>query len=280
MTRPLSLAALTVLELSPPEMVSCAAQAGYSHVGLRLVPVMPCDSVPALLGEAPLRREVLARLADTGVQVLDVEFLRIGRHTRAADVLPVLEAGAELGARHVLCAGNDSEETRLAERLAEVCDAAAPLGLTINLEPIPIAGVVDVHTLAQARRVLALAGRSNSGVVVDPIHFDRAGERLEDLAVFPRQWLHYLQFCDAPAERPARTEDLLHQARYQRRIPGEGGLDLAGILRALPAGLPVSVEAPLADLQQRVSAVERARRLARATRALLARVDPPGGAPA
>ncbi|TMG83723.1 MAG: sugar phosphate isomerase/epimerase, partial [Betaproteobacteria bacterium] len=32
MTRPLSLAALTVLELSPPDMVACAAEAGYSHV--------------------------------------------------------------------------------------------------------------------------------------------------------------------------------------------------------------------------------------------------------
>ena len=33
--RILSLAALTVLELSPPEMVEVAARAGYSHVGLR-----------------------------------------------------------------------------------------------------------------------------------------------------------------------------------------------------------------------------------------------------
>ncbi|HEY5308601.1 MAG TPA: sugar phosphate isomerase/epimerase, partial [Casimicrobiaceae bacterium] len=38
MSRILSLAALTVLELSPPDMVSCAAAAGYTHVGLRLLP--------------------------------------------------------------------------------------------------------------------------------------------------------------------------------------------------------------------------------------------------
>ena len=37
MTRPLSLAALTVLELTPPEMVTCAAEAGFSHVGIRLL---------------------------------------------------------------------------------------------------------------------------------------------------------------------------------------------------------------------------------------------------
>ena len=39
MKRPLGLAALTVLELPHHEQVSVAAQAGYSHVGLRLVPV-------------------------------------------------------------------------------------------------------------------------------------------------------------------------------------------------------------------------------------------------
>ena len=39
--RILSLAALTVLELSPPQMVEVAARAGYSHVGLRLVPATP-----------------------------------------------------------------------------------------------------------------------------------------------------------------------------------------------------------------------------------------------
>ena len=38
--RILSLAALTVLELSPPQMVEVAARAGYSHVGLRLVPAL------------------------------------------------------------------------------------------------------------------------------------------------------------------------------------------------------------------------------------------------
>ena len=38
MTRPLSLAALTVLELTPTAMVRCAAEAGYSHIGIRLIP--------------------------------------------------------------------------------------------------------------------------------------------------------------------------------------------------------------------------------------------------
>ena len=39
MSRKLGLAALTILELPHHEQVSIAAQAGYSHVGLRLRPV-------------------------------------------------------------------------------------------------------------------------------------------------------------------------------------------------------------------------------------------------
>jgi len=38
-----SLSALTVLELPPPDMVTCAREAGYSHVGLRLIPATPTE---------------------------------------------------------------------------------------------------------------------------------------------------------------------------------------------------------------------------------------------
>ena len=36
-----SLAALTVLELAPPEMIELAARCGYEKVGLRLLPATP-----------------------------------------------------------------------------------------------------------------------------------------------------------------------------------------------------------------------------------------------
>ena len=41
--RSLSLAALTVLDVSPPEQVRIAALTGYSHVGIRLLPATPDD---------------------------------------------------------------------------------------------------------------------------------------------------------------------------------------------------------------------------------------------
>lgn len=277
MTRTISLAPLTILELAPLDMVSCAAQAGYSHLGLRLHPVMPnLDLSYPIVGDTAMVREVLRRLDDTGLQVLDVEFVRLTPDVRIPDYVPMLETAARLGAKHVLAGGNDPDERRLAERFAELCDAALPLGLTINLEPIPL---LDVRTLAQAARVLACADRPNSGMVIDPIHFDRSGERLADAACIPRKWLHYMQLCDAPAERPADTAGLQFQARYERMIPGEGGLDLAGLLRALPRDIPIGIEVPMAALARTVGAKERSRRLLAATRALLRRLEDDGGAP-
>lgn len=272
MTRIVSLSAGTVVELSPPDMVSCAAEAGYSHVGLRLHPVMPQDFQHPIIGNTPMRHELLARLAATGVKVLDIEFIPITSESRAADFLPMMESGARLGAQHILAGGADPDEVRLAERFAELCDAAASFGMSLDLEPIPMPPLVSVQTLAQASRVLAAAGGANGGVVIDPIHFDRAGEHIEDLPGIPRKWLHYMQFCDAPAARPPDTAGRLFQARSERMIPGEGGLDLLGILRGLPRDMPIGVEVPLSALARNVSAVERARRILKATNALLRRL--------
>lgn len=258
-------------------MVTCAAQAGYSHLGLRLLPVLPnLDVRYPIVGDTPMVREVLGRLGDTGLTVLDVEFIRLTPDTCVADYEPMLETGARLGARHILVGGDDPDEQRLAERFGGLCDAAAPFGLTVNLEPITL---FEVRTLAQAGRVLAGADRPNSGIVIDPIHFDRSGERLADAEGIPRKWFHYLQLCDAPATPPPNAAGLRFQARFERMIPGEGGLDLRGLLRTLPRDLPIALEVPMAGLARTVGAVERARRLLAATQALLHEWADENGAP-
>ncbi|HEX7935529.1 MAG TPA: TIM barrel protein [Paraburkholderia sp.] len=266
--REFSLAALTVLELTPPEMVECAAESGYDYVGLRLLPATDQEVRHDIVGNTPLTRATQARLRDTGVKVLDIEIVRLKPGTNVADYRPMLETGAELGARYVLVAGNDPDETRMAERLAQLCDFAKPLGLSPSLEPMPWTEVKDI---TQGARVVKAAGRDNAGLVVDPIHFDRAASSTEELAALPREYFGYLQFCDAPAERPADLDTLLFQARCERMIPGEGGIDLAGILRALPGHLPLSIEVPTQQWAKSASAVERARKLREASLTVLAR---------
>jgi sugar phosphate isomerase/epimerase len=265
--RRLSLAALTVLELSPAEMVTCAADAGYTHVGLRLIPATDREPTWPIVGDTPLVREVERRLGDTGIEVLDIEIFRIKPQTRIEDYRAALETGARLGARHVLVAGNDPDESRLTERFAALCELGASLGLTVDLEPMPW---TDARNLQQAARVVANAGRPNGGVLIDAIHFDRGGNTAADIASVPAAAFHYAQLCDAPAHRPTDTETLLYQARAERLMPGDGGLDLKGILRALPADLPLAIEIPMQQLARTVGAAERARRMRAKAEVLIA----------
>jgi len=266
--RALSLSALTVLELSPPQMVQCAAEAGYDYVGLRLLPATDHEVRHEIIGSTGtrLKRETLAVLTDTGMRVLDVEILRLKPDTDVNSYKPMLETAAELGARYVLVAGNDPDETRTVDRLGQLCDLAAPLGLSPSLEPMPW---TDVKDISAGARIVKASGRRNTGLIIDPIHFDRARSSLEALRALPREYFGYVQFCDAPAERPTDLDTLLFQARCERMIPGEGGLDLVGLLRALPDHLPVSVEVPTEQWAQTTRAVDRARRLREATLAVL-----------
>jgi sugar phosphate isomerase/epimerase len=267
-TRLLSLAALTVLELTPPEMVNCAAQAGYSHVGLRLLPATETEVHYDLIGNTPMIREVQARLRDTGIGVLDIEILRLKPDTDVNAYQAVLETGAELGARYVLVAGNDPDQARLTDRFAALCDLALPLGLKPYIEPMPWTDAKDV---AQAGRIVMAANRDNGGIVIDPLHFDRSASSLADIAALPPALFGYMQLCDAPAQRPTDVPGLLFQARCERLFPGEGGLDLVSLLNALPHDIALSLEVPTEALAKSVCALDRAKHAREATLKLLNR---------
>jgi sugar phosphate isomerase/epimerase len=79
-----------------------------------------------------------------------------------------------------------------------------------------------------------------------------------------------LQLCDAPAEPPRDTATSLHQARAERLMPGDGALDLLGILRAVRASCRSGSKFLMQTLARTVPAVERARRMLAKTRQLLA----------
>ena len=258
MKRAMGLAALTVLECPHDEQVRVAAQAGYTHVGLRLVPVagQPYNH--------PLDLALLeACLRDTGVRVLDVEVFRLAPGTDVAQWESVLAISQRLGASDILVHGADADERRLIDTFGRLCELAARYELRANLEPMPW---VDVSNIASAMRILRGAGKSNSGLLVDAIHFSRARDSLDALRKVPREFLHYAQLCDARAEIPADPQEIIRQARGDRLFPGEGGLDLRGLLAALPAGIPLSLEVPIA---QKLEPLERARRALAGTEAIL-----------
>jgi len=246
--RLLSISHLTVLDAAPPELVTAAADAGFDAVGIR---VWPAGDEPAypMLGDAPMMRETIARLADTGTRVLDVEVLRLRPDSRMDDALRILDAGVRLQARGVLVICNDPEEDRLVERFAAVCEAAGERRLKACLEFMIFS---SVKTIADAERVLYRAGHPAGAILVDALHLQRSGGTPADVSAVAPERLPYVQLCDGPFQ-PILPDSAvaLTEARTGRLFPGDGELPLAELLGALPAGASLAVEAPVADLAGR-----------------------------
>ena len=262
----LSLAHLSVLDATPPELVRVAARAGFRKIGIRLY-ATPSVGVPPydVLGDTPMLRETLARLADTGVSVLDVEFLRLEPQIPQGIPEGFLETAARLGAQYVLVMSAEPVEARTMERFCELCDHAQQYGLHVCLE---FAIYTGVRTLAVAARFVKNSGYANASVLVDALHFSRSGGMPSDIAGIDASLFRYAQICDAAAVIPTEPADLIREARTGRLLPGEGALPLRELVAALPATIPLAVEAP-DRATAALPALERAQRAYRSMRALL-----------
>lgn len=256
-----------MLELSPPELVACAAEAGYDGVGLRLVRATEEEPLRPTIGQTPMIRETRRRLDDTGLFVLDIEVLRLRPDTVVRDDFgPFLETGAYLGATQVLVTGNDTDHSRLADKFAELAGFARDFGLVPSLEPMPW---TDVRDLAEATSILRRCDGREVGMLVDALHYDRTQATLDDLGALPPEWVRYVQICDGAFPRPTSVDELRHQGRNARLLPGEGCIDIVAMLQALPC-VPVSIEAPM---QWRAPAGVRARAALRAARGVVSLAD-------
>ena len=267
--RSFSLAALTVLELAPPGLIDVAAACGYDHVGIRLLPATSGGIAYPLMEDKAGLRETIARLDATGVTVADLEVVAFRPETEIAEFSAFFETGARLGAKHILVAAYDPVLDRFTDRFAGFCEAAAPYGLTADLEFMPWTSVPDLET---ASRIVEQVGKANAGVLVDALHFDRSGSSIGDIAKIPAGRLHYWQLCDGPAERPATTEGMMRAARTERMFPGEGGIDLVSLARAMPEDVTISIEVPTVELALTMDAQTRAQRALDAARRVIAAV--------
>ena len=92
---------------------------------------------------------------------------------------------------------------------------------------------------------------------------------MADLARVPRELLPYAQFCDAPAKRPDPADfgAVIEDAIDLREQCGHGALPLAEMYKALPPGIPLSIELRSKALREGFpDPGERARAVAEATR--------------
>jgi sugar phosphate isomerase/epimerase len=259
----ISLASGVVPEFGPVETVEAAAAGGFDAVGLWVDPAT---------WTAETTRATKAALAQTGLPVLDVEVVWIKPDTRLEDHKRIIDIGAELGAKNVLCVSSEPEPEpeRTAAHLAALCQHAEASAMRVALE---FGIFTEVKNLAMAMRILESVAHPLRALLIDPIHVDRSGTTCAEIEAVPRALLPYAQFCDASAVRPdpADFDAVITDAIDLRLQCGEGVLPLADMLRALPADVPLSIELRSKVLRDSYpDAKERAKVTAQATRAWLA----------
>lgn len=236
-----SLAQLTVLNTSPVEIAQIAADCGYDYVSFRQIYMgLPGEPDYDLAKNKQLMAATKAVFADTGIKLLDVELARIYDDMDVYAYENALITAAELGGKYVLSSIWTKNRDYAINRFAELCDLAAKYKLTVALEYVPIAGV---NTLAQTMEILDIAHRKNAGLMLDMYHFSRAKDRVEDLRKIPANRFTFAHLCDAPAAIPQDREALTAELRNSRLYVGEGGIDIAAILNAMPM-MPYSIELP------------------------------------
>jgi sugar phosphate isomerase/epimerase len=257
-----ALSHLTVLESAPPDAVDIAARSGYSFVGLRLMPSGPGGIAYPLMTDKVMMRDTRARLADTGIRIFDIESVRLHATVNAADYLPLLQAGAELGARTVIASAFDPDLGRTAETFAALCESAADFSLMVHLEFIPWS---SVPTPSAARKIIETSRWPNARVLLDVLHLDRSGGTTEDLAGLEGA-MDYIHLCDAPRHHSDREDDLVWTARFGRLLPGDGEINLQSVIQAAPADAVIGIEVPSIELRRLMGVEEVARRALLATK--------------
>ena len=236
-----SLAHLTALGFSPPELTRAAARAGYDYVSFRIIYMgLPNEPNYDLASNPAMLRETRRALAETGLGLHDIELARIDEKADPRRYLPALEAAAGLGCRKAISSVWTADRELALDRFRGLCELARPLGIEVDLEFMAFS---ELKTLAQARRFLRDAGAPNARLLIDTLHFHCSRGDLAELEALPADSLGFVHLCDGPERIPDSAEGLIHIARTSRRYPGEGGIDLAGIVDRLPESV-YAIELP------------------------------------
>lgn len=251
MRHPLLLAAGSMLDVAPEVFIDVAAAAGFDGIGLRASAEHHPTGAPGVEG-------IRDRSRHRGLRIADVEVFRLGTSTDVELDALIAAAGA-LGAGALLVVSDLASEDATGAGLTDVAGRCRPAGIVAALEYMAWTTPSDPLTAID----VALA--TGCRLVVDLLHHHRVGAGIDELrAIVESGTLGWVQLSDGPFAAP---DDLLHEARHGRLLPGAGELPLAELLAVVPADTPISVEvqsdelAHLAPAQRAVLLHDAARRV-------------------
>ena len=224
------------------DKLEAAARAGFDAIEL-------FDN--DLIGSPMAPREVAARCADLGLEIAlfqpvrDVE----GVSPQAFDAVlhrlrTKLDVMAELRTTTLLACSNANATAiddldLTAEQLHRVGEVAGEAGVTVAFEAL--AWGRHVNRVGQAWEAVVRADHPAVTLAVDTFHLLARGDDGTALADVPGDRIGFLQVADAPW----LDMNLLEWSRHHRCFPGQGTLDVTGVVAAtLAAGYrgPLSLE--------------------------------------
>ena len=246
--RKYSLAYLTIPGTAPVDQIHIAAEAGYDTVSLRTIPMhLPNEPEFLMHKDEGLFKATKAALQETGMKLMDIELARVRPDLDINEYEPAFEKAAELGASDVLGSIWSRDIGYYTETAAKVADMAARYGLCYNLEFLPWAGV---RNLQEAITLLDELQRKNLFIMVDTLHAGRAGVTAAELRRTDKKYFRFMHLCDGPAGPNGdpvldniKDDLMLYTAREARYYVGQGCMDVAGMVAAIP-GVPLSIELP------------------------------------
>ena len=243
LSRAFGLAHLSMMSVPPAQLASVAAEAGFDFTGFRLTPSPSTGIDHAVLGD-DRALEALARAVESeGINILDVEVIRMTDPSAVAAARPLLEAAQALNARYVIATVEDEDPVRRVETLAQIAELAAEHGTSIAVEFMLFSAAKDLETCVQ---IVKQCGAPNVVVLADSLHLERSGGKPSDLRLYPSELFAYAQICGAPGAgaaldaQAARSEGV-----HGRLMPDQGDLPVREFIAALPAETILTVESPL-----------------------------------
>lgn len=258
----------TVFGMPPTDQIMLAAELGCGHVSLAPMPVpwkLDRFAPWSLRDDMGLRRETAATLRGTGVRLAVAEGFTIRPDTEAASRVADFDLMAELGAEAAAAVSMDPDASRALDQMAILADLAAERGMTFLFEFAP---PHTFNTLRRAFDAVGRLGRDNVQLLIDAMHLFRTGGSVADMVALPKGAVGYMQLSDAPLAGDGG--DYYLEASFERKVPGEGDLPLAELLRAAPADIRIGLEVPMQKaLQASQDLREPIARIVEAAKALL-----------
>jgi len=248
MSRKFSLAYLTIPGTNPMDQIKIAKEAGYDFVSLRTIPMHLPGEPEFLLDKDPALFEATRKaLAEYDMPLMDIELARVRKDLDIDEYKPAFEAAAKLGATDVLGSIWTRDIAWYTETAGKIADYAKQFGLKYNIEFLPWAGV---RNLQDDITLIDNLYRDNVYVMVDTLHAGRAGVTAAELARTPRKYFNFVHLCDGPAGPDGdvvldniKDDLMLYTAREARFYAGDGDIDIAGMIKAMP-NVPYSIELP------------------------------------